>query len=202
MAGIIKTNDRAKVAARFLPLITVALAIAYGVAAYLLLILPKVSVVLSGARTEIAQLRAGIAGDSVYATELENQVKDFLTLNTGKKTKVHRTMPLSVQTPELFVMFDTIARDNGLSLTSIDTAADPGSIGPDGVVPVRVSFSVAGGSYSAFRNFLHGVEQNERLSDVQSIMFAPSAGSYSIVLRTYYVDPALAAGAKTPVSRR
>jgi Tfp pilus assembly protein PilO len=155
----------------------------------LLLILPKVTLLLSGTRTEIAQLRARIASDRTYSAELDKQVKDFLTLNTGKKTKVNRAMPLSLEAPELFVMFDAMAQENGLVLESIDTATDLEGATADGVIPVRVSLNVTGGAYPAFRGFLYDVEQNERISDVESVLFVPDAGSYGVILHTYYVDP-------------
>lgn len=189
MADIDKNKERMAMLAGFLPAITVMLVIIYGIAGYLLLILPKVTILLGGTRSEIVQLRARIAADRSYSAELDKQVKDFLTLNTGKKTKVHRTMPLSAEAPELFVMFDAMAQENGLVLESIDTATDLEGATNDGVIPVRVSLNVTGGAYPAFRGFLYDVEQNERISDVESVLFVPDAGSYGVILRTYYVDP-------------
>jgi Tfp pilus assembly protein PilO len=191
MAEPIKNNDQMKDRiAALLPVITVAFAILYGIAGYLLLILPQLSALATGARAEIAGLRESIAADQAYSARLEEQVKDFRMLNTGLKAKIHRVMPIAPETPELFVMFDRIAQRNGLVLESIDTVVDLEAAAEGGVTPVRVSMNVSGGAYRSFSGFLHDIEQNERISDVESLLFVPESGSYAVVLQTYFIETA------------
>lgn len=174
--------------AAFMPIITVALGLAYLVAGYLLVLLPQLQKVTSGIQGEIDALRVGIEADTAYSASLEERVAEFRQMNSEKKAMVGHAVPLEPQVPDLFVQYDAIARKNGLVMESIDAQEDPASITPEGIVTVRISMNLTGAPYANFKAYLNDVEHNERLADVQSVLFVPDSGTYGVILHTYYLD--------------
>lgn len=152
-------------------------------------------------KSEIAKLRAGGEFDSLkHVAELEvrtrslnnlKQAVGFLnSINKLDREKVDRMLPSSPDEPALIVALQTIARDSGLVLLSIDTKLGGESKGSadKNLKTVDVTLSIGGGDYAGLKTFLENVERNLRLSDVESFAYNPGSSAYSVRLRAYYLQ--------------
>ena len=152
-------------------------------------------------RSEIGKLRAGGEFDlSKYERELQtrseslnNLKKSVAFLNSINKLdreKIDRLIPGTPDEPSLILALETIVRDSGLVLLSIDTkkGAEPkGSTAKD-LKTVDVTLGIGGGDYVGLKAFLESIERNLRLFDIESFAYNPGSSAYSVRLRAYYLE--------------
>ncbi len=172
---------------KFMPLIGIALILAYAAMAYLLLFMPKVGKFMTGGEYDVKPLEARIEDDENYMARLENALADYRAINDAHKNKLNLMLPPSEDVPGLFVQLDEVARANGMVLSSVDTIVDPAGIGGKGVTPVNVAANFSGGTYDEFLKILNDLESLIRVTDVQSIAFSAGSGNYSLMLTTYFI---------------
>ncbi len=204
MATAMIKPSRTEMLARALPILTVIAAFAYAGVAYMLLFFPRIGPLLPGGWLDLSSYEQRVAADRVYLNQLATASSSYRDLNPDLKSKIENTVPIDQDVPGIDVQLDTIAGSNGFVLLSIDSSPDDKFTSSANRRAVRVAFTVAGGSYEQFKSFLADIERSERLFDVENIIFTPTAGSYNVVLRAYYLDvtratrPDLAAQQKQP----
>lgn len=168
------------------------------------------------------ELRSETRGLEKVAAELDflinkkNQLLEVMnSIPRADLDKVAQAVPQGPHAKEVLVLLDVLAKERGISLTTIDlqsTAEE--EKGATGRSPLRqyairqptpgppvmeeapagefkellVTFNI-GASYSAFKNFLSDLERSLRLMDVQQISFqASEAGifQYDMKVKAYY----------------
>lgn len=174
--------------AKMLPVITGIAAVAYLLAAYVLLFMPKLGRLVSGGELDLSVYEARLAETQTYADSLKAAVTAYETVNPDRRSRVLNMVPVTPDAPGLYVQVDAIARAHGLVLVSIDAVPDEKSTTPAGRKTVRVAINVAGATYQQFKLFLSDLERSERVLDVQAVIFTPSSGNYGMVLRAYSLD--------------
>lgn len=184
--------------AMYLPAIIVVVAILYGLAAYFLLFMPKIGQLMSGGALDLKPLEARLGDYEAYLDQITVEKDEFKMLHSDHVRKVPQILPDWEDAPNLFVQMDAVARENGLVLTSIDTVADGGAPGPHGVRRVRVSLSLAGGTFKEFENFLGSLEHLIRISDIDSLTFSSGDTTYSVILTAYFIEPDVAPAQAVP----
>lgn len=172
-----------------LPVITGIVAVAYLLAAYVLLFMPKLGRLVEGGELDLSAYETRLAETQAYADSLKGVVSSYQSVNAERRGRVLNMVPTTHDTPGLYVQMDAIARAHGLVLVSIDAVPDEKSTSAAGRKTIRVAINVAGATYQQFKLFLSDVERAERILDVQAVIFTPSSGNYGLVLRAYSLDP-------------
>lgn len=178
-----------------LPVITAVLAVAYLVAAYFLLFMPKIGPLLAGGALDTAAVETRIADDEAYLKQISASEQMFKKLNPERKEKLQAIVPLSPGVPDIYVQLDAIARAHDFVLVSVDAVPDEKAVSDTGRRVVRSAINVAGGTYEQFKLFLTDMERSLRIFDVQAVVFTPGSGNYGLVMRSYYLDPSKTAAA-------
>jgi hypothetical protein len=173
---------------KVLPALTVVLALAYALAAYFLLFMPKLGPLLAGGSLDTAAIEGRLAEDEAYLKQIAASEAAFKKLNPERKEKLQSIVPLKPGIPDIYVQIDAIARTHDFVLISIDAVTDEKTISPSGRRVVRSAINLAGGTYEQFKLFLTDLERSQRIFDVQAIVFTPGSGNFGMILRSYYLD--------------
>jgi len=130
--------------------------------------------------------------------ELENlqKLSDSMSSMSVEINNVRQVLPASEEIPDLLANLEAISVYSGVTFDSVaisssDTVSAVSSSGeevavPSGVKRLNLAVSVSGG-YDNLKRYLHGVEQNMRLIDVNSITMGEGS-VYNLNMQTYYVD--------------
>jgi len=139
--------------------------------------------------------------------EINKLLSDYQNIQSSDLKLLEAVLPTNVDLPNLIVQLNTLANDNGLSLSSfsfIDSAdkdkkesAKSSDTGQSSVAPkvenapkelrkVDISLSLTGGDYHSLKSFVSETESNLRLLDIVSLNFNPKGGGFSVNLLTYY----------------
>jgi len=175
---------------RLLPIIVASVAVSYAVAAYFLLIMPKLSLISAARGPQGMELDARLAAAENRATSVRTAVASFAALSAEKKELVSAMLPMGEDVPDILVQIDAAARAHGMAVSSIDTLVDPKKVSPAGRKTVSIAVNLSGGLHEQFKGFLADIERSQRLFDVQSVLFTPGSDTYSVVLRGYFFAPA------------
>ncbi len=173
---------------KMLPIITGVLAVAYAVAAYYLLFMPKIGALLAGGELDLSSYQQRVADDQNYIKALQSAVDAYDLISADAKGRVANMVTKDPDVPDIYVQIDAIARKEGMVLTSIDAVPDDKAVTPAARKVVRIAVNVVGGDYVHFKLFLADLERSERIFDVQSVVFTPASKNYGVVLRAYDVD--------------
>lgn len=174
--------------AKMLPILTGIVAVAYAIAAYVLLFMPKLGRLVPGGELDLSAYETRIAETKAYQGELKSVVDAYQAVNPDRRDRVRNMVTLTPDVPGLYVQLDAIARAHDLVLVSIDAIPDEKTATPAGRQSVRVTLNIAGGTYQQFKLFLADIERSERIFDVQSVIFTPASGSFGVALRAYSLD--------------
>jgi len=199
MAAPIATTPQKQLTAQlavWLPVLTALLGIAYLVAGYFLLLVPKIGPLMQGGEYDFSVLRSQIADDQNYIDKMKTALDSFnQDIDSENKLRVSRIIPSDPDIPGLFVQIDAIASKNKMLLHSVDTAVDEKNVTPLGRKSIRISISVEGGDYNSFKQFLSDLERSLRLFDIQQVSFTPPGGNYGLIMDAYYYSTPAAAPA-------
>lgn len=152
-------------------------------------------------KSEIEKLRAGGEFDSSrYSMELgartqslNNLKQSVAFLNSISKLdreKIDRMLPAMPDEPSLVLAIETMVRDSGLVLLSIDAkqGAELKESSIKNLKTIDVTLGIGGGDYTGLKAFLDSIERNLRLSDIVSFAYNPGSSAYSVRLRAYYLE--------------
>lgn len=174
--------------AKMLPILTGIVAVAYAIAAYVLLFMPKLGRLVPGGELDLSAYEARVAETQSYQNDLKSVATAYQAVNPDRRDRVRNMVTLTPDVPGLYVQLAAIASAHDLILVSIDAIPDDKSSTPAGRKSVRVTLNIAGGTYQQFKLFLADIERSERILDVQSVIFTPASGSFGVVLRAYSLD--------------
>jgi Tfp pilus assembly protein PilO len=186
-----KKKDGANIA-KYMPAIIAVVAVAYLLLAYFFLFMPKIGQFMAGGALDIRPLQARVADYEAYLLRITDAEDKFKQVHSDYLSKVPAILPDWEDTPNIYTQMDELARKNGMVLASIDTIVNEAPPGPNGLREVRVSVSLVGGGYKEFESFLAGLEKLVRVSDIDSLTFAAGDTSYSVIMKTYFIDPTVA----------
>jgi Tfp pilus assembly protein PilO len=156
----------------------------------------------------IATTQAAIANDdqaltaaSEYTSRQNELASARNAIDPASLARLNAFLPDSVDNVGLILDLNALAARSGLSLASIDVAADQASgassvasgslpaSGQDPVGSVDLSLS-ASGTYAALQSFLTGVEASERILDVTDLTVRGSdtgVYTYQMTVRLYWL---------------
>jgi Tfp pilus assembly protein PilO len=191
MANPISTSPRRRSATALvvvMPVLTAFIAIAYAVGGYFVFLVPKLRPLMSGGEYDFTSIRAQLDDDENYAQKMKDTVTAFDKISDEQKLRINNITPFDADIPGLFVQLDEIARANKMLLMSVDASVDEKNVSPLGRKPIRISINVNGGDYEQFKLYLADLERSMRLFDIQTLGFTPDSSSFSLVLRSYFID--------------
>jgi hypothetical protein len=133
------------------------------------------------------------------------KAETFFKDNPQTVEQVNTTVPISPEVPSILVMLESLAKQNGVFLTSFSpqqlgapgsqgasSSGDKSSAGtanPPGTNSVEVTANFRG-PYPSLLNFLYNLERSQRITDVKSITVTSTSGSLegNITFKSYYVQ--------------
>jgi len=169
-----------------------------------------IGILALGCIASIAFLDVPIVGNVLKIKEDVKTGQDLLTAKNDFIKKVEKLVeqyngnedifkkldvifPDNQDVPNMIIQLEALANASGVILqdvTFIKEEKTEGSSSDYGVIKIDMKID---GSYEAFKNFLTAVENNMRLSDVDSISFQTTTDSkgtsifnFNVVLKTYY----------------
>ncbi|MFH0951818.1 MAG: hypothetical protein V1838_01365 [Patescibacteria group bacterium] len=201
---------------KFSRFVAIGVIILLGLIGYLLLLSPKWEEVSSVGLNDYAQEQDRLEEDKMYLTELKKLVANYNNISQRITSDLEIVLPSQYDLPALFVQMEALAKAAGASLTSVNFA--PGSEadingGNAQLKVVNIGLSLGGGSrYSDAKNLLDAIEHNKPLLDVVSITFSleetetvslvENTGSYSVNVRTYYIDTSAPSSVNTSIDQQ
>lgn len=166
---------------------------------YFLLISPK----LTQARTMAA---AKLVAEEERQQNLERKLQYLASLSKKRAEtsdaevrNIAVMLPTGPAVPELLASLDGIARESQVTVEGVELSfiepvktddklkgAALDSLPPD-VRALEASVNVTATAYGALKTFLANIEHSLRLMDVTALLYSPSAKSYTITVRAYYL---------------
>jgi len=200
MAKLPMKMDQATIA-KALPYITAAVGLAYALVFYAFGIAPKISRLRQGGEFDITPFTQRLESEKEYAEKIDAATKKLSSVDAAIRQQVQGAIPSSPDIPGIYVQLDALTRENQFQLKSIDAVPDPLTEASGGRKVVRISMNVVGGDYASFKKLIADIERSQRVFDVRSISFSAGSGSYSLIVRAYYVDAAAIADPPVIVER-
>ena len=195
-----KTERGTKVLAVWLPVITVIIGLAYAVAGYYLLLLPKISQLMTGSEYDLTGIQARISEDEKFMTDANDALKKFSGLSAENRRRASQIVPLAdADIPGILVQLDEIAQANNMALKNVDAVSNEKIVTALGRKPVRISASFEGGNYEQYKLLLKDIERSLRLFDVQNLTVTRGSSTFGMILTSYFLDKPGAAAAKPAV---
>jgi len=155
---------------------------------------------------ENKEAKSNLAERENYLADLRNMQQNYDDLEIRAWRSLDNILPKESDIYLLFAQMETLARDNGLVLMSINindgsavvteqapsskvekpTAVD-NSVA-DNIKTVNLSLNLEGvDSYENFKLFLDNLENNARILDIKSLSYSPEKSTYTVTLSTYYL---------------
>lgn len=182
-----KKKNQAERIAKMTPIIAIVGGLAYLFAAYYLIFLPKLGRLVAGGSLDVAPYESRIADERAYQEKVRAQLTRFSTVNPAQREAAMNLVTVEPDVPGIMVQVEEMARRNGVVALSID--ATPESLTYSGQRrAARVAMNISGGDYATLKRFLYDMERSRRVFDVQSLVFSPSANSFTLTARAYYLD--------------
>jgi len=184
-----------------MPYLTALVVLLISTSAYFLLLMPKIGDLMKGGRYDTRVAEERLAEAEAYKNKLTDLGKQYDKIDSVKLQRLSTAVPAEVELPHFFTEFERMAAASGFVLTGIDAAAEGKDLTFPGRRSIRLSIGIKGQGYVNLKNFLTNLENAGRIYDVQSLGFTANAVDYSILMKTYYLDPdAIAAvtNAKAP----
>ena len=175
--------------AKMLPLITGVLAVTLVALAYVLLFMPKLGRFMKGGALDKAPYLAVYNSEAEYQTKLRAHLAGSDGAGEAERRKIASMVPVGMDVPGLIVALEAIADRHNMLLVSVD-ASPAGTNFSGGREGVRLAMTFTGGSYETVKALLGSLESSARLLDIGSVIYSPSAGSVSLSMTAYYLDPA------------
>ncbi len=159
---------------------------------------------VASTKSEITNYDAALAAATQYQQKQDQLLQEQSAIPADSIARLNHFLPDSVGNVQLILDLDALAARSGVVLSNFDiqdAAAAAGAAPAAQTSTGALSLSTmaydslqlsltATASYSAFRAFLDGVENSERLLDVTGISIAPSTTgvyNYQITLRLYWL---------------
>lgn len=127
-------------------------------------------------------LKISLQAKKEYFENLSDLEEFYDNLNEEDKEKLEQILPFEKDLPNLFVHFESLVKQSGLKLNSIDFSE--GSV-KEIIKILDVKLSLTGGDYLTFKKFLDRLEKDIKIIDITSISF--SKEGYDLKFRTYYL---------------
>ncbi|MFH1178646.1 MAG: type 4a pilus biogenesis protein PilO [bacterium] len=176
------------------------LAIMVAVGIFFIYINPTWSGPIAATKTAITNDDQALEAASEYTAKQNELASARNAIDPADLERISIFLPDSVDNVGLILDLNTLASQNGLSLSNVDVTSNAASSGSaeTGILPVSVTSPVnsadlslsAIGTYSALQNFLRGVEKSVRILDVKDIVVKGSdtgVYTYQMKLRLYWL---------------
>ena len=156
---------------------------------YIFLIAP-LSKRIQDKRIRFASLEQNLKQKEANVLVLKDLESEYNRIDKNKIEKIERMIPLGKDLPNLFIQLESLAKNSGFILSSVD--ANPIEKTADELLPdigiIEIKIKLTGGNYQMFKKFLKEVENNLRILDITSINFPERMDSFNVTLKTYYLE--------------
>ncbi|MDE1965985.1 MAG: hypothetical protein KGI41_01950 [Patescibacteria group bacterium] len=159
---------------------------------------------ISSVQSEIASYDSALASAGQYQQKQDQLLQEKNAIPADKLARLSTLLPDSVNNVQLILDLDALAARTGVALSNFDTQSSAASGASASAAPaaagaIALSSSpvdsltvslAATATYGAFRQFLAGLEQSERLLDVTDVEISPSTTGvydYKLTLRLYWL---------------
>lgn len=168
-------------------------------AGYFLLIAPKIAAVQNITGTvlqEAESKQAALKKRIEYLVSLENARGQIAEADIAR---IGEMLPSEPGVPELLASLESIAVESfvkfeNIQFSKLETASTrpgsapaKGSALPGGAEAIEIQLSVGNTPYSNVKTLASNIEKSLRLMDVAALLYSPSAKSYSLTVRSYYL---------------
>lgn len=181
--------------------ITVFVCLIIFILGYFFIIFPKFGVaknvnniILIDAKTKQTALKKRIE----YLTNLENRRKQ---MPSDDLARIDEILPSEPGVPEIFASIQGIGIESGAIIESIQLAKVVPTISnkeeissvpvislPAGVSALEINITVSSTDYNSVKTLLTNIEKSLRLMDIIGLTYDPSAKSYNLIIRSYYLE--------------
>ena len=140
----------------------------------------------------------------LYLLKLKSYLNNFNKISDQDKEKINVLLPNSGQVEYLLVNMESLVRQRGLMLTSLEitekektkesktrrakTSESEKIDLPPGVNIITIKMEITGTDYNSLKKLLKEIENNLRILDIDKIGFSPGGTCLSIEMTSYYRD--------------
>jgi hypothetical protein len=177
----------------------------FSVLVYFLLIGPQFDRVGPGREFDVAALDSQIQQRDQLREQLKSLQQSYEDISTDDVDLLSRILPENENIPELLSQLETIARQSGVSLVSINIAeieergpqsarqrleaqAQGANLGTaSGTQTLNLQMEISAFSYQSYKQFLESLQAHVRLIDVDRFNYSAENQTHSIGARTYFL---------------
>jgi Tfp pilus assembly protein PilO len=122
--------------------------------------------------------------------DIKKLIANYESISQADREKLASMLPETVDEPGLFVLFETLASKNKMSLLAIDISEKepPADLKSLGIKEVDIAANLSGGEYANMKNLLGDIESNLRLMDIMAVNYTPDTASLTLNIKTYHLD--------------
>lgn len=152
------------------------------------IIQPELLKYLPGGKVNENEVKLLLDARTTYRNDLKNFADFVKTADENKQDPVALILPSSVDVPTLYALFEKLSADVGVGLQLIDIGSASGdeqeTSGQIAKVPITLRFVNV--DYPTLKRLLTALEQNIRLTSIESLSYDPLGRSVSMEIFTYY----------------
>ncbi|USN53713.1 MAG: hypothetical protein H6760_00900 [Candidatus Nomurabacteria bacterium] len=170
--------------------VLVAVALILALVGYLVFIGPELQEVRRFGTADLKDEKSKLEDRKTYLTRLQGMLDAYSTLNQNSLSELEGVLPTYEDIPDLFIIVEDLAKQSGLSLSSV--SINPANLESESSAAGASTTSLSqlaksknlkafdisvtainGTSYEDFKDFITNIENSNRLFDVRSMQFTP-----------------------------
>ncbi|MEK7122533.1 MAG: hypothetical protein AAB855_01620 [Patescibacteria group bacterium] len=151
---------------------------------------PELLKYLPGGTVNENEVKLLLDARTIYRDDLANLADFVKTAEENKQDPISLILPSNVDVPTLYALFEKLSADVGVGLQVIDI----GSTSEDGedvrgqIAKVPIALRFVNVDYPTLKRLLAALEQNIRLTSIESLAYDPLGRSVSLEIFTYYFN--------------
>ena len=145
---------------------------------------------LSEAQRKIETQKTFLNSQNNTLADIKKLIANYESISQADREKLASMLPETVDEPGLFVLFETLASKNKMSLLAIDISEKepPTDLKNLAIKEVDIAANLAGGEYADMKNLLGDIESNLRLMNITAVNYTPETASLTLNIKTYHLD--------------
>lgn len=176
------------------------IALLFAVGIFFVYINPMWTGQIADTKASIADIDKALAAAKEYAARQQQLATERDAIDPAGLTRLNTFLPDSVDNVRIILDLNALASRTGFALSSIDVTGNAKgtsgnsseSLSSTDVSPVgSIDLSLSAvGTYTAFQNFMQGIERSQRLLDVRDLSVSGSNTglyTYAMTVRLYWL---------------
>jgi hypothetical protein len=167
-------------------------------------VLPKYQDVSRGINETLSDQDNKYRTVSQYVSDLRKVNAEYRAIDQASLERMKKFLPTQPEIEELLVQMEVLSNSYGITLTSMDLAAEGKKSGTSPLAAsegsnaslaadigrVKISLSAKNVDYNLVKDFLSGIEKSLRLLDVYNVSYYPGYGTMNLEIYAYYLKNA------------